>query len=409
MNREGTCWSGVLGQGLYPPLILSRIHLRQMTGDLFLRKEVSRFTFHLERGNLLGCSTGIQGMETPVREAVKEVFSWGEGTYSYVLSSAGSGEGTAKACSTPELILDGVRAIRNLYLVEEALGRSEGLVQLSENPPNDTAFQFSPLESYLLSRLEGASTVEELSQLSPVTRPETLCSIYVLLCAGVVTAGDDPLQQEPASSCCASEGEMGGALRSFAELGPVKPPIEIHPSFSRPRQRFVPDTVIIGLPSNKVHRTSAPPAEVVDPVPAAAGDPLDMARYHFEKGLAHYANEDYHSAVQLFKLAVKIDDRKAEYHRHLALALSRNPKWGRKVEQVLIRAVELEPDHAETHYFLGRIYLDSGLPARAMARFRESLRIDPDLKPARLELAVMNGAARAVDREPVSIALMGRK
>jgi len=138
-------------------------------------------------------------------------------------------------------------------------------------------------------------------------------------------------------------------------------------------------------------------------------DPLGMARYHFEKGLDHFANEEFHSAVQLFELSVKIDDRQAEYHRHLALALSRNPRWGRKAEQALIRAVALEPEHAETHYFLGRIYLDSGLPARAMARFRESLRIDPDLKPARLELAVMNGAARAVDREPVSVAMLGRK
>jgi len=232
MKREGTCWSGVLGQGLYPPLILSRIHLRKMTGDLCLRKKVSRYSFHIEMGNVLGCTTGIQDVGTPVREAVKEVFSWGEGTYSFVVSSVGGGARDAGGRATADMILKGVREIRNLYLVEEALGRSEGLVQLSDNPPDDSSFQFSPLESYLFSRLEGTSTVEGLSRLSPVTRPETLCSIYVLLCAGVVNGGGDPLQQEPVA-------------------------MQVHPSFSRSRQRFVPETVTGGMPLNNSWRKNA--------------------------------------------------------------------------------------------------------------------------------------------------------
>lgn len=415
MNSEGTCWSGVLGQGLYPPLILSRIHRHKLTGELHLSKAVSRLTFYFESGNLLQCASAHLGDKTALREAVNEVFSWGEGTFSFLKIPTGDPVTGPGRLSTPELILGGVRTIKNLYLVEEALGRSEGLVRLAENPSQDFGYQFSPLESFLLSRLTGTSTVEELCLLSPVTRSETLCGIYVLLCAGVLDGGGDPLRQQLAGPV---EDRPVRAVRSFAELGPTRPPVVFHPSFRRSRQRITPKQGTIGLPSNNDWMEEAVAVYDVtlpDPVvpeiqeESEPADSLDMARYHFEKGLEHYANEDYHSAVQLFKLAVKIDDDQAEYHRHLALALSRNPKWGRKAEQSLLRAVALEPDHAETHYFLGRIYLASGLPSRAMARFRESLRIDPDLKPARLELAVINGAARETDRDPVSVDLLGRK
>jgi protein O-GlcNAc transferase len=134
----------------------------------------------------------------------------------------------------------------------------------------------------------------------------------------------------------------------------------------------------------------------------------DMARYHFEKGLEHFTRGDFHNAVQLFRRAVRIDNQQAEYHRHLALALSRNPMWGRRAEEALLRAIELEPDHAETHYFLGRIYIDSGRPARALERFEESLRLNPELEPARLELSVMDGAGPVEERELVSASLFDR-
>ncbi len=418
MNGQGTCWSGVLGRGLYPPLLLSRVHRQKMNGELSLRKSISRFTFHFEQGNLIRCTTGKPAVEKKPREAVGEVFSWGKGTFSFVASPPGGNPESVDGCATAKLILDRVRAIRNLFLVEEALGRSEGLVQPAKIRAESTAFPFLPVESFLLSRVHGPCTVEELCLVSPVPWPDTLIGIYVLVCAGVVESGSDPLLQEPVANLCVAEGGLPGALRSFSGFGPTRPPVQVHPSFSRARQRVRSDTVVVGTPSNNQWREEAAAVygAAITEQDAAGGreqsgpaDSLDMARYHFEKGLEHYSREDFHSAVQLFRLAVKIDDRKAEYHRHLALALSRNPKWGRKAEQSLLRAVELEPEHAETHYFLGRIYLDSGLPARAMSRLRESLRIDPDLRPARLELAVMNGAAREVERDPVSPALLCRK
>jgi len=379
MKREGTCWSGSLGRDEFPPLLLSRIHLQKMTGDLILRKEVSRYTFHLVDGTLKGCTNGTPG-GSPVGDAVQEVFHWGEGTYSFMLSLDRDSE-AADRQDTADLILAGVRGIRNLYLVEQALGRPEGWIRLAKNQPTDTAFQFSPLESYLLSKLGGRRTVEELCRLSQVTRPEALRGIYALLCAGVVEGGGDPLLAEPQN---------------------VKP-------------RYAFDSTRFGAAALSANPGWGEDVELMVDTPQDSGTVVDggetagqMARHHFERGLEQFAGGDYTSAVQLFRLATKIDDHQAVYHRHLALALSRSPRGGRRAEQALLRAVELEPDHAETHYFLGRIYLDSGLPARAMARFRESLRINPELKAARLELAVMNGAARGGERQPVPISLFNR-
>jgi Tfp pilus assembly protein PilF len=403
---------------LYPPLLLSRVHRQKMNGELYLRKSISRFTFHFELGNLIRCSTGKPAVETTPEAAVGEVFNWGMGTYSFVASSPGGRPEQADGSATTKLILDRVRAIGNLFLVEEALGRSKGLVRPAKIQIDARSCQLLPVESFLLSRIHGPCTVEELCLVSPVIRHETMIGIYVLVCAGLVDSGSDPLLLEPAANHVAADGGLPGPLRSFSALGPTRPPVQVHPSYSRARQRVLSDEVVIGTPSNNNRREHA--ASIFGSAitenkdsggleEARSAETMDMARYHFEKGLEHYARKDFHRAVQLFRLAVKIDDRKAEYHRYLALALSRNPNWAKQAEQALLRAVELEPEHAETHYFLGRIYLDSGLPARAMSRFRESLRIDPDLKPARLELAVLNGAARDVERDQVAPALLCRK
>jgi tetratricopeptide (TPR) repeat protein len=404
MSSQGTCWSGVLGRGLYPPQLLGQVHLRKMTGDLHLRKSVSRFVFSFVGGGVTGCTMGTPSAEANLRWAVHEVFRYGKGTYSFIAApgdDAPGGEGDRE--TTAELILDGVRSIGNIYLVEEALGRFGGTVKSSARQPVDSAFQLSPEESYLLSRIDGGPvSIEELCQISPVPYRKTLLAVYALVCAGVLDGGD-PLFREP-SAGIGKDGrdDVQGGLRSLASLGPTRPPLALHPSFARPRIRE---------PELPVIRPLAPGSGVPGsgPDPADAVDEMDVARYHFEKGLEHYAREDFHGAVQLFGLAVRIDGERAEYHRHLALALSRNPLWGCKAEKALLRALELEPEHAETHYFLGRVYLDSGLQARAMARFRESLRLDPDLKPARLELAMINGAARAADRRPLAVTMLTRK
>jgi len=403
MNSKGTCWSGVLGRGLYPPQLLSQVHLRKMTGDLHLRKSVSRFVFTFAGGGLTGCTMGKPAVEANLRWAIHEVFRYGKGTYSFIVPSAddtATGEGDRE--TTAELILDGVRCIGNIYLVEDALGRSGGMVRPAVRQPLDSTFQLSPEESYLLSRIDGPVTIEELHQVSPVSHEETLLAVYALVCAGVLDGGDPLFREPPAGSGAAGQEDLLGVMRSLAGLGPTRPPMEVYPSFARPRVRG-PEELVSALP------VSAPMTPDAVPSSDDTGDVMDVARYHFEKGLDHFAREDYHGAVQLFELAVRIDEDQAEYHRHLALALARNPHWGRKAERALLRALELEPDHAETHYFLGRVYLEAGLQARAMARFREALRIDPDLKPARLELAVINGAARAADREPLSAALLDRK
>jgi hypothetical protein len=412
---NGTCWSGALGHGLYPPMVFSRIYLQKMTGDLCVSTATSTYVFHFERGNLVDCTSGRPARGTPLRQGVSDVFNWGEGWFSCAMQQSGQVNETADNRATAELILDGVREMQNLTLVEEALGGSEGLVQPVETHPDNTDFQVSPEEGFLFSRLEGPCTVEDLCLVSPVTRPETLRGIYVLLCAGMVGTAD-ALQQEDAAT--SSPGEDG--------LGPTKQTVREQPTVDRvPEQithssvkQSTPKKVSLGVPKNRNWRDDAA-AVYGEPVPAMPGSgllndcdsektPSDMARYHFEKGLEHFSNEDFHSAIQLFQQAVKLDDQQAEYHRHLALALSRNPMWGRRAEEALLRAVELEPDHAETHYFLGRIYLDSGLPRRALERFKESLRLNPDLEPARLELSVMDGANPVEERELVSASLFDR-
>jgi len=346
---------------------------------------------------------GRWGGEAHAAYAVEEAFKWGEGSFTFTGSSRLEGKAVLDSRGTAKLILDGVRTIWNIYLVEDALGGAEGMVWPAARRSDEAVFLLSPVESYLLTKLDRPWSVDELCLSSPVGRADSLRGMYALICVGVVDAGMDPLQQDASDTNARDREGLPGVVMRFTGEEAEEP-------------IAAPEEATMGLTGEKWRKAAAAIYEgtgaaltMDEALERKDGVPMDMARFHFEKGLEHYANEDYHAAVQLFRLAVKIDGGQAEYHRHLALALSRDPKWGKKAEQSLLRAVELEPDHAETHYFLGRFYLESGLQGRAMSRFRESLRINPDLKPARLELAVLNGAARATDRKPLSIDLLARK
>ncbi len=408
MSWDGTCWSGSLGDGLYPPMIISRIYLDQMTGDLRLSTLSSYYILHFEQGSLVDCTSGNPAADTPPRQAVSDLFNWDDGWYSFTESPAGQTAETSNCRATAEIILDGVREIENLTLVEQALGHAAGLVSPVETPPDITIFDFSMVEGFLLSRLEGSSSVQDLCLVSPVTRPETLLGLYVLLCTGMVETTALPPPQDGAAIPGPSEERSPEPIAPQL-LMPSAPAIEM---------KSIPEKQTLGVPSNRNWRDEAaavygkalPERESSGVLKGSEPEgPEDMARYHFEQGLEHFTREDFHSAVQLFRLAVKIDDQKAEYHRHLALALSRNPLWSRRAEEALRRAVELEPKHAETHYFLGRIYLDSGMPARAVEHFERSLQIDPELEPARLELLVMKDPAPEKKREPVPVSLFDGK
>jgi tetratricopeptide (TPR) repeat protein len=141
---------------------------------------------------------------------------------------------------------------------------------------------------------------------------------------------------------------------------------------------------------------------------AAAGR-MDEAIPHFEKELtlspgSAYAHSNYaralaqygrlDEAVVHFRKAVEAEPNDASVHTNLgrALALQRNlPAAMAEFE----RAVQVNPDFPTAHQYLGdALYFAQGRAARALAQWREVLRLDPD------NLSVLTECAWALSTDP---------
>ncbi|WP_058867341.1 DUF4388 domain-containing protein [Chloracidobacterium thermophilum] len=129
-------------------------------------------------------------VETHARQHLTEIilaaFEWGSGEFAFE-------EGTRAAHDvkldllTPNLILMGVRRMTNDEAVRRALGPTTQFIELS--PDAMTQLQRATLdgtEGFVLSRITGRMTIDELVLISGVPEATILRVVYGLLCAGIL-------------------------------------------------------------------------------------------------------------------------------------------------------------------------------------------------------------------------------
>ncbi|QUV95959.1 DUF4388 domain-containing protein [Chloracidobacterium aggregatum] len=119
-------------------------------------------------------------------EIILAAFEWGSGEFVFE-------EGTRAAHDvklnllTPNLILMGVRRMTNDEVVRRALGPTTQFIELS--PDAMTQLQRATLdgtEGFVLSRITGRMTIDELVLISGVPEATILRVVYGLLCAGIL-------------------------------------------------------------------------------------------------------------------------------------------------------------------------------------------------------------------------------
>ena len=96
----------------------------------------------------------------------------------------------------------------------------------------------------------------------------------------------------------------------------------------------------------------------------------------------------YWDAIQILETAVPHLQQQDQHRGNilLARAYAENPKWVHKAVETLQDVVGEDPDNAEAHFELGRLYKASGLTARARAAFRRVLELRPGNAKAAAEL-----------------------
>jgi curved DNA-binding protein CbpA len=124
-----------------------------------------------------------------VREVLMKVLALHEGEYLFeeVDVQAPISDEVTLRLSTGEMILEAVRLVKDPQAVLHGLGDVGRFVA----PATDPLLRFqklklSPVDGFLLSRIDGSLTAEEVIELAPVEPDEARRSLFGLLCTGMV-------------------------------------------------------------------------------------------------------------------------------------------------------------------------------------------------------------------------------
>jgi len=92
------------------------------------------------------------------------------------------------------------------------------------------------------------------------------------------------------------------------------------------------------------------------------------------------AHGEYWDAIRILEPAVEAAQGTRLVHRVqvlLGLAVSKNPKWLKRAEEILQRVAHEDPHNVEAHFVLGAVYRNAGLKKRALAELHRVLELDP--------------------------------
>ena len=82
-------------------------------------------------------------------------------------------------------------------------------------------------------------------------------------------------------------------------------------------------------------------------------------------------------AIRLFETAVSLEPGRAEHFHFLGVCQGQNPRWKKKAEENLLKAIAMNPSSAQSFLELARLYKKGGLERRAVETYEEVLKWEP--------------------------------
>lgn len=157
--------------------------------DELMRREEKRLGQALLELGLMTKEQVEESLVLHVREVLLRVFAWDQGSYSFEEQpeQPAGDEDVSQRLSTGEMILEAVRRVQDPDVVRYALGEMDRVLALSSDPLlRFQKIMLSPVDGFLLSRVDGTLSAREVIALAPVSAHETEKSLFGLLCTGVV-------------------------------------------------------------------------------------------------------------------------------------------------------------------------------------------------------------------------------
>jgi curved DNA-binding protein CbpA len=97
--------------------------------------------------------------------------------------------------NSPEILLEWARAFPEIDWIRRRLGQAEARVQLSQRPPEGyQKVPLNPAEGYIMSRVDGRSSVADICAVSPMGEENTLRALFGLALAGILEMPDGSVE-----------------------------------------------------------------------------------------------------------------------------------------------------------------------------------------------------------------------
>jgi serine/threonine protein kinase/tetratricopeptide (TPR) repeat protein len=136
-----------------------------------------------------------------------------------------------------------------------------------------------------------------------------------------------------------------------------------------------------GARHQKARATAETSRETATPVSSTL-PPEVIAERHYQQGYGHFERTEYFDAIQCLRESVRMVPGEPRYHKLLARALSRNPKWRKEAEQHFLVALKADEFDIECLLGLAENYENENLRIRATKMYEKILAYDPDNETA---------------------------
>jgi curved DNA-binding protein CbpA len=377
-----------------------------------------------------GLSAGKVGRlrANQVTDILRTALLWTEGYWQFDPRVRVAVQNRVKV-ETQRLLLESTRHLPGRYIESRFANRQE---QFETAERNGYSLNLSPSEAFVLSRVTGAISINDLLALGGMREEETLRALYALTTAGLLR------RTTPSTPHISDSSNRGGTpgenleeflariekasdhyetlsidraataddvKNSYHALARSYHPDRFHQSSASIRTRIESAFARIARAYEVLHDASqranyderlqtpgAKPPEHVSspPVPKAKTKVTGnegRAEESFQKGLAAIKDNQLQHAVRLFAEAASLEPRRARYRAEYGRALINNPQTRRIAEIELQAAIALEPANVSYRVALAELYKALGLRRRAEGELQRALMTDPKSDAARKLLA----------------------
>lgn len=238
-----------------------------------------------ETGNRFGRTLVELGFATPeemegkvvdqIQTIIYSLFSWTSGEYRFEQHESPVDEDIVLNLSTADIILEGTRRMDDMTKVRRVLGDPNRVLQTTEDPLllYQKMSTLSQSEYFILSRVDGLSSMADILSISPIGEEQTLRCIYGLVSAGVIEpkGGASPLEEDGAKAAASPPPPQA---RPKAAAPPPAAPAYRPPPPSPPRVEIPKPEVRVGKPKIE------PPTEPSGPSPEEIAVREDIIQKH---------------------------------------------------------------------------------------------------------------------------------